>query len=481
MEYPLELEATPASTRRSRAASALVWCIWVAGTIAAMLYVSSYARNLPYWDDLVLVGVMSGQEPLSYRWLVMQHSEHRPILPKLILAVLLRTVPDFRAAMYLNAALLSSAAAGMIILARRIRGRTRLVDAALPMAILNLGQCECFLIGFALNLIMTACISWGLIGAFGRASDTPGWRSCLQVGGMLVLLPLCGGSGLIMMPPLVLWLAGYVACGWWTGRDIGALARSLGVGLLMTAAAIAAWYVGGYERPAYIPATPSAGAAWGVMLQVLSLAIGPNHWDPTRQDAGFALGYWKLGGMASLLLSVATIIRLAIAARGSAAERPRALGLIGVLLSLLSVAASVGLARSGLGPAMGMSSRYVTLSIPLLGVIYFAWLVYGGPRSRRLVHIGLLALVCAGTVVEARYALACGKHRRIRYARIERAIQGGMPTSRLLDLACGTLAPERAGLYVCFRMLKAARVGKFGGLVDDGLYAKLDTQDTVRR
>jgi hypothetical protein len=249
----------------------------------------------------------------------------------------------------------------------------------------------------------------------------------------------------------------------------------------MTAAAIVGWYVSGYEPPPYIPGAPSARAAWSVTLQVLSLAIGPSHWDPTRQDAGFYLGYWKLGGMATLLLSIVTIIRLAIAARRSAAERPRALGLIGVLMSQLSVAASVGFARSGLSPDFGMSSRYVTLSIPLLGIIYLAWLVYGGPRSRRVVHIGLLALVCAGSVVEARYACACGEYRRSRLVRIERGLKGGLPTSRLLDLACGTLSPDRPGLYECFRVLKAARIGKFGDLVDDGLSAKPETPDKVRR
>ena len=254
------------------------------------------------------------------------------------------------------------------------------------MAILTLAQCECLMIGFALNLIMTASIAWWLIGAFSRAGESPAWWSCLQVGGMLVLLPLCGGSGVILMPPLVLWLAGYVACGWWSGRDIEPWARGISVALLMTSAAITAWYLTGFQRPAYLPPAPSIAAVLKVTLEVLSLAIGPIHWDATRQDAGFYLGYWKLTGMGVLLLSVATFGRLAIVARRSAADRPRALGLIAILVALLGAAASVGVARSGLGADMGMSSRYVTISVPLFGVFYFAWLVYGGRRARRDPH-----------------------------------------------------------------------------------------------
>jgi hypothetical protein len=477
--------SSPAPTGRLRArdvaGAVLIWTAWAYSTIAAISYIHRYARNMPYYDDLALVGVMTGHEPLSFRWLTIQHNEHRPVIPKLILAVLLRTVPDFRAGLYLNVGVLSATAAWTILVVRRVRGRTRLVDAALPVAILNLGQCECLLIGFALNLVMTAWISWGLIATFSRASESPAWRPCLQVGLMLVLLPLCGGSGLIMMPPLVIWLAGYVACGWWSGRDFGPSTRRLGIGLLLASAAGVAWYLSGYQRPAYIPAAPSARAACLTMLQVLSLAISPIHWGWARPNLGFQWSYWRLGGLAVVLLSAFTVIRLAIAARRSAEERPRALGLIAMMTSLLGVAASVGLARSGLGPDAGLSSRYVTISMPLIGVVYFAWLLYGSTRARRAIHIGLLTLVCMGIPVQERYARAVGQGRRARYVQIECRLKSGVPTSRLLDLACRTLSPNRAELYECLKMLTAAQVGVFRYLVDDGLAVKPDSPGTVRR
>src|SRR5262249_15584038 len=154
-----------------------------------------------------------GHEPLTYEWATAQYNEHRSVIPRLVQVGLLRAIPDFRAGLYLNAGLLSAASASAIILARRLRGRASVVDAVLPLSILTSGQCECLLVGFALNLVMTSWIAWRIIAVFGRSAHPPGWGSCLRIGALMVVLPLCGGSGLAMLPPLMLWLAGYAACG----------------------------------------------------------------------------------------------------------------------------------------------------------------------------------------------------------------------------------------------------------------------------
>ena len=196
-----------------------------------------------------------------------------------------------------------------------------------------------------------------LIVAMCRTSQSPGWWPSLVVGGLLVLLPLSGGSGMAMLPPLMLWLAGYVACGWWSGRDPGAWGRALGLGLLLTTLVVVAFYLKGYERPASHPAAPSAWAACSTTLEFLSLVIRPAR-GPAWGPAGVSLD------VVVALLAAITLIRLAIVARRSPAERPRTFGLIAVLLSLLGVAAAVGVSRSGLGPGFGLSSRYISISAP---------------------------------------------------------------------------------------------------------------------
>lgn len=72
------------------------------------------------------------------------------------------------------------------------------------------------------------------------------------------------------------------------------------------------------------------------------------------------------------------------------------IGLCAMIFAFLSVAASVGLSRSGVGDDAGLAGRYITILSPLLCVIYVAWLVYGPTVARLTVHTALFVLVCAG-------------------------------------------------------------------------------------
>jgi hypothetical protein len=386
-----------------------------------------------------------------------------------IQVALLWVIPDFRAALYLNAGLLSAAAASAIILARSVRGWSSVVDVVLPLSILTLGQWECLLVGFALNLMMTSLISWRLISIVGLSTKLPGWWPCLRIGGLLVVLPLCGGSGIAMLPPLVLWLACHVAWGLWSGRDPGPSGRAICLGLLMTTSAIMTWYLSGYVRSTHIPTAPSTLAIWLTTLQVFSLVISPIEW-----------GCWQVAGPAVVLLSAATVILLAIVVRQSPDQRPRAFGLIALLLSIFCVAVLVGFSRSGLSPVAGLSSRYIPLSAPLLGVVYFAWMLYGATPARRVIHISLLSIVCAGIPAQVRFARAMGEGRRDLYVSIERGIKRGMTPSKLLDLTYPALYVDRVAISKSFQMLKDARVGKFRNMSDDSLAIKEDIQ-TRRR
>jgi len=210
-------------------------------TVAAILFIRHHTRDMPFWDDFHLVPMMTGHEPVSLDWAWSQYHEHRPVISRLILAGLSRFVSnDFRTAKYVNVGLLSIAAASMLVLARRLRGSTRITDAVLPLSMLSLAQAESLIIGFAMNLVLTACISCLFVVLVCMARSGSGVRTALSFGLFLVLLPLCGGSGLTMLPPLVAWLYGYVACGWWSGRQPERMARAIGVLSLMICSAIVA-------------------------------------------------------------------------------------------------------------------------------------------------------------------------------------------------------------------------------------------------
>jgi hypothetical protein len=441
-------------------------------TAATILFIQQYARNLPYGEDIMLVPVMSGHEPVSLRWTWAQYNEHRPVISRLILAGLYRFVDkDFRVGLYFNAGLLSAASVSMLLLARRLRGYTSVTDAVLPLSILNPGQVECLMIGFALNLMLTAWISFELIAAAGLAGGRPVWRRALRIGLFLMLLPLCGGSGLVMLPPLMLWLAGYITWGWWSGREPDVAARAIGLWSLMACSAVVGLYLGGYARPANIPPTPSLSAIASTTLEFLSLVVCPYDW-----------GYWWWpAGLIVVLLVAATVLRLAVVGLRVPGERPRALGLIAVLLSMLSVAAAVGQSRSGLGPGTGLASRYITIAAPMLSALYVAWLAYGPAPARWAVHVSLLAVVCLAVPTNTSFCLRAGESRRSVYLQVERDLKARVPASRLMDQVCPQLALwNRDSAYECFKMLKAARVGKFKYFNDDRVAAAPEAR-TLRR
>ncbi len=97
-----------------------------------------------------------------------------------------------------------------------------------------------------------------------------------------------------------------------------------------------------------------------------------------------------------------------------------------------------------------------------------------------MVHFGLLALVCAGIPTQARFARAAGEGRCAVYVKLERGLKHGIPTSRLVDLACPVLFPSRPVIYRAFEVLKAADVGNFRYMVDDGLAARQETRTRIR-
>ena len=116
-------------------------------------------------DDLTLVPIMTGHEPVSLRWLWSQHNEHRSVVSRLILVGPFRFISsDFRVGLYSKAALLPATAASMLVWVRRLRGYTSWFVVALLVAILSIGQAETLLIGLALALMLTSWISCELIG-----------------------------------------------------------------------------------------------------------------------------------------------------------------------------------------------------------------------------------------------------------------------------------------------------------------------------
>ena len=436
------------SGARGIAGTIAAWTAWIAMTACLVAYIWQYSRNVPFMDDFDMVPVLTGSEPATLDWSWSQHHEHRPMVSRLILLALSRFVSnDFRAPRYANIALLASAAAAMLLLVRRLRGSARITDVVLPLSILNLAQAESLLIGFAMNLILTSVLALALIVIAVRGD---GRATALGIGMALVMLPLCGGSGLVMLPPLALWLAGYLATGWFSGRKPGPAIRAVGLGLIAISMAVVAFYMIDYSQPPYHRITPSIRTAAIGAMKFLSLSICP-----------IALDYWWPVGPILVAILGATLGLLARAAYRTPGERPRALALIAILLSIVAVAAALGLSRAGIHSTTTIQSRYITLAIPLLSVVYVAWLAYGQARARVAIHAGLLAMICLALPHGYRYARGYGLPVFAAGVRVEGALKNHMPTDVLLSRACPALFPDPVVTLERFRMLKTARIGAF--------------------
>jgi hypothetical protein len=438
------------------------------------LDVRKYSRNISYCDEFGIEPVTTGSEPVSPRRAWAQHNEHRLMVSRLIMAGLFRLYSnDFRVVTCANVGLLSAMAASMLKLTRRLRGSARVTDAAVTRSFPSIAQTECLLIGFAMNLVLTSFFAVATIVGAGACRRGDGRAMAMVAGLSIVLLPLCGGRGLPMVPSLAAWLAGYVAVGWWSGRNPGAVIRAIVAGMLLASSTVVALYFRDYAQPTYHPLSSSPTTVAIGAIKYLSLGVYPSvpHYGP----------YWRPASLILLAVLIPTFVLLAAVALRTPEERPRSLGLMAVFLSMLGVACAVGVSRGGLGSNGTLFGRYVTLASPLLGVLYVAWLAYGTTSARAAIHVVLLALVASTLPENDRFSRVYGEPIRDAARRVELGLRDHSPAADILRAASPTLFPYRDYVRDRFRELKAARMGAFAGFEEKRVASTPDSSGPLRR
>ena len=374
--------------RSDRGARVFVWSVWLIMMLFALVCIAKYGRNIPLAEDWQLVAPLTGNEPNLVSWLWSQNNEHRVPLPRLILLVLLKvTNGDFRVGMFFNVITLGVLASLMILVARHLRGdRTDYADAFFPIALLHMGNWENLVWSWQVGFVLPTAIICGvlLVMIAHPTLTTPG--AAVFTGVSLVLLPLCGGNGLLFVPFLGLWLSYCGVLQWYAVKTNGG--QRWTSGFLLGSAAIALCIIGlyfvGYQRPDWNPPSPGVGASLQTGAKFLALGFGP-----------VAAKSWKL----SIFVAFAVLVpSLGMAVRGvlrhKGLERHRALGVLLFFCMLAVFALAMGWGRSGLVPTAGMPMRYVLLSVPTLCTAFFVWELYGSRRFRTLVQRGLLLGVC---------------------------------------------------------------------------------------
>src|SRR5689334_12958272 len=205
MSRGIEKKLTAPSDSRARAST---WTAWAAMLGIALYYFVSASNPLPLTEDWQLVPAVTGNEPHLLQWLWSQNNEHRVPLPRLVLYIFLKASHiNFQVPMLLNIGLLALLSALLMTAVRRVRGGARYTDALFPSLLLHTGHWENLYWAWQLAFVMCVFLA-GMMLLVLLTDPRMGKRSsALGMGAALIGETLCGGSGLLFVPPLALWTA----------------------------------------------------------------------------------------------------------------------------------------------------------------------------------------------------------------------------------------------------------------------------------
>jgi hypothetical protein len=326
--------------------------------------------------------------------------------------------------MFLNVTLLGALSFAMLRTVGRMRGHLHFADAFFPLVVLGLGQWESLLIQYALNLVGSTVVAGIFLLLLVGSGPQVSPRRTLLMAGCLVLLPLFGASGLVLVPALGLWLA-LVAVG--HCRAAEAPSRRLGLlilGLVGAALLLSGLYLVGWRSPGNGPTTmkPSAVVAHG--LEVLALVFGA---------PGLAVAPWKSVVIPALLLTGGVVWLGAWVRRPP--ERVVLLGFLAFLLAMGCLAGAIAWGRAEIVP------RHATLLLPLGCCLYFLWVRYGGIAAAPTAQMTLLLLAALAFVPNMRSAIDNGRSRRLALRDFETNLAYRVPPALLAECGADRVFP----------------------------------------
>jgi hypothetical protein len=369
-----------------------------------------------------MVEILTGSRPVDWGWLWSEHNGHRIPFPKLVLLALYRlSGSDFRVGMYFNAVGLAALAAGLILLARRLRERTASTDAFFPILLLSWAHYENLLWTWQVTQIVAVILAGIALIVMTRVGLYPTGRAAIVAGAVLVLLPLSGAPGIAYVPGFSIWVALAAAMSWFRPDGAGrGTAVVLGVSTVAALILTASYFVG-YREIHRVKFHPRG---W---------LLTPLHFVASAFGPGSALS-WALSDLAIVALSLATAVLLVREARS---QNSRAIALLCFLGGSVLLAASAGIGR----PGYGFGMRYAAMAAPGVCAVYLAWIVCQRGAAGSRVQAGLFALAVLGLpfafVVGWDYAQ--GYHEQMEAFRSDLA--SGTPAPVLVVRYAPTLCP----------------------------------------
>jgi hypothetical protein len=466
---------------RAWGAPAFVWGVWALMLSGLLIFLRTYSVNMPGLDEWHLVPVLTGEQPLTGAWLWDKFTEHRVALTRLTLFGLARlTGCDFRAPIFLNALLLGALAAGMMLAARRLRGRTSYFDAFFPLALLHLAHFDSvgLLQGWCVCNVAVTVLAGVVLLVIARSRQHLPLPAAVLVGVCLVLLPLYSAPGLIFSAPLALWL-GYAGVRSWRsagrhGRRDGLIALGLATAALLL---LPLYFLGGpgfSERLGDLP--PSEHNLKDTLRGTLVILGGSSGVTPGNSYLPVLL----LVGAGVLGLLLGCALFLVAVWWKQPPERLRALGFLSFLGAAGSLALGIGWGRGSMLGKLG-DSHYAILTVLGLCGVYFAAQVYRAGPAGRWAQAGLFALACLLLLPNVRYGFAAGKSHVALTRALASDLEAGMPAEMLVERHTilnptwsGRIYPEvKAQMADGLRALRRAQVGVFKHLQEGLAYREV--------
>ena len=439
---------------RPRPAAAFVWLVWAVTLATLLVSIARDGRNIPFEEDWLMVAPMTGHEPDLPRWLWSQNSEHRLPLPRLINLALLRATGDFRSTMVFNALSLGAVAAGMILVARALRGgRTSMADAFFPLLFLHLGNWDNLVWGWQIQFVLPTALACALLLVIVARPVLPTRWGATGAALAVIGLPLSGANGLVFTPTLAAWLS-YTA---WMRRRNPSTDHGIGDWLPAVAACVAvllcAVYFIGYQASPWNQASPDLGTTLATTGKFLALSLGP----------AAAKGWLLFGGVA-VLVFLTGLGLLAATYRDDREQRIRLLGLLAFFIAAAVLALAVGWGRAGRAAETGrMPTRYVLLAAPGLCAVYFTALLSGNAWVRRVFPAALAVLIALLFPFNTRIGFERRAWFGAGFSAFERDLQNGTPREQLANRHYPFMLHwDEPLMAVSLQQLHDAGIGPFG-------------------
>jgi hypothetical protein len=407
---------------------------WVALLAASLFLVGHFSFNFPYFDEFDLVPYLTGDQPITWQSLWAQNNEHRLPLPKLAYLALVRlTGGDFRAALYFNVLAMGAVTALLLIAVQRARGRFRYSDAFIPLAGLGAAHADIFLWGFEIQFICSVLLAGSVLFIVTRRPAGLTRGAALTAGAALLLLPLCGANGLVLVPALALWLlyAGFRE--WRSPVRGGKLVSALAWMLALAACGVIGFYFHGYHDCRLFPHPASIQKLAWAFGQIMATGFGP---------VGRAA--WPYSGVLGCGLLVASALYLLFKAWRDPAERLRALGLLCFLGAIGSLALGIAWGRAEYPVGYTFDIRYGILVVPSLFAVYVSSVVYGKARGWRVIQSSLFFLFLLLLPINWRPGLGFAHRHAQQMEKFRQEVAAGTPVHILAKWYAG---PEKNGLY----------------------------------